>query len=259
MEMFCPDCMGPLSPVTEATAKCTLHGGVYRMLFVRSQAPLVDAPGPGNDAPVGTRCAHHPEVVARFSCSRCRSPLCANCVFPQPDGTMRCPGCATGSVLGLSTPLKSAVAAGVTCPRHPGVPAVERCANCGTPTCPTCDFAFPGDLHFCPQCATSPGATLSDKRKRSALWSLALAGWSTVAFVGFLIVASFTQSKEGQDALGVALTITVLIPSVIGVAMGLGALERRQANPFWVWAAALWNGLLLGGFILLSIIGTLMG
>jgi hypothetical protein len=270
LEILCPECMGPLAPVGTATAKCTVHGGIYRMLFVRSRASAIRAetaaaatrprpaegPAPSSDA---ARCARHPESEAPFTCARCGAYACQTCVFPQADGSFQCPDCASGRLLGLSTHVAPAVPVGTMCARHPEVAAEQRCANCRTPLCATCDFTFPGDLHFCPDCATSAGGALSGRRKRSLVWSYVLACWSTVAFFGLMIAAAFSRSKGEAEALGIALTVAVLIPSIAGVATSVGALERRQSNSFWIWIAVVWNGLLLGGFLLLSIVGTLRG
>jgi len=40
--------------------------------------------------------------------------------------------------------------------------------------------------------------------------------------------------------------------------MGISSFDKRLSNTAWVWAAAIWNGLLLGIHVLLIILGHLM-
>ena len=49
------------------------------------------------------------------------------------------------------------------------------------------------------------------------------------------------------------------VPAIVGVGLGLGAIERRLRNPLWVWVPVVWNGLLLSLFLLLSVVGAFMG
>ena len=46
MELLCPECLGPLVTRDGRTATCTLHGGEYRILFLRGQlvAPPASRP-----------------------------------------------------------------------------------------------------------------------------------------------------------------------------------------------------------------------
>src|SRR5262249_42277069 len=99
MEMICPECMGPLRAATAATAKCTLHGGIYRMLFVRAVA-FAPPPAPPATAPLAdptattaaaATCGRHPDLEAPFTCSRCAKAVCKTCVFPQPTRAFPCP------------------------------------------------------------------------------------------------------------------------------------------------------------------------
>jgi hypothetical protein len=63
------------------------------------------------------------------------------------------------------------------------------------------------------------------------------------------------KSKEDEQLLGVLFTLTVMLPSIIGLGIGLGAIDRRYKNPASLWAAAIWNGVILGVFLLLCIVG----
>jgi B-box zinc finger protein len=184
------------------------------------------------------------------TCAACQSDMCATCVFPQEDGSVLCPACATASPIhgmGLNRgirPPRPVVAPGTMCPNHPENPAVQRCATCRTALCATCDFALPGNLHLCANCATTPSDTVSSRRKKGTLWSYGLAILSMLLFVvGFAV----------PDVMGL-----MVLPALAGLGLGLSAVERRLRNPLWVWVPVAWNGLILGTFFLLVIVGLLM-
>jgi hypothetical protein len=149
---------------------------------------------------------------------------------------------------------------GVKCLRHPEVMAVLFCSICGAPVCATCDFSLPGDIHACPDCVSRPSETLSSKRRKSLVWSYALAVLSSIGLVLMLLI-SILGSGHGEipaEALGMMFSILVLIPSIIGTALGISCFERRLKNPLAVWGAVVWNGLMLGIYILMAIIGSFM-
>ncbi len=151
-----------------------------------------------------------------------------------------------------------AVGEGVMCTRHPEVQAVETCDACQSAICATCDFAFPGGAHLCPGCATAPADEMGSKRKTYLRWSYALAVWCTLgmAFLFFGSMAATTPAEE--EAMGAAFAFLVFIPSIIGTALGVAAIDRRLNNPASVWVAAIWNGVFLAGFLLLSVLGLFM-
>lgn len=287
MEMMCPECLGPLA-VRVSMARCTLHGGTYRVLFARPTmeavaAPMAPAAGaaaappgagvrplvaqapgppPAAAAPAQT-CARHPTAQAAAICADCQSSMCATCAFPQEDGSVLCPNCATGRAsyggLGLGrgiSPPRPAVPAGTMCAVHPENAAVQRCATCRTTMCETCDFALPGNLHLCANCATTAGDTVSGKRKKAVFWSYALALVSTLGIVVSVIVGAVAKQPE---AFGVIFMLLGFLPAAAGTGVGLSAIERRMKNPLWVWVPAVWNGLMLTIFVLLSVVGTFMG
>jgi hypothetical protein len=197
--------------------------------------------------------------MTALRCSRCASPVCGTCAETNPDGSTLCPDCGRGSVLGLSG--GSARATPVIlgqCARHPEMPATQRCASCQTLVCETCDFAFAGDLHLCPTCATNPRQPISGTRKRNALWAYGLAAWSTLSLPLLMLVSAGMSSKSDQEAVGVLFMLFGFVPCVVGCALGFGAVDRRRSNPFWIWGGALWNGLVLACFLLLMVVGAFM-
>ncbi len=153
-----------------------------------------------------------------------------------------------------------AVPVGQLCMRHPGVQAVQICKVCGSAMCETCDFVFPGNIHLCPTCATSPRKGLKGKRRTYLIWSYILGVWSTLATLFFLsgAAAESVGSQADVEVLGIMMVFTMLVPAIIGMALGCSAMERHS-KPISVWVATLWNGAIVGLFILLSIIGITMG
>jgi predicted Zn finger-like uncharacterized protein len=156
--------------------------------------------------------------------------------------------------------LQPAVPVGQFCVQHPEVQAVQMCKVCGSAMCATCDFVFPGNIHLCPTCATSPQKGLKGKRRTYLTWSYILGVESTLATLFFVSGAAVKSvgSDVDAEALGLVMTFTMLIPAVIGTALGCSAMERHS-KPASVWVATLWNGALVAVYILLIIIGLTMG
>lgn len=152
-----------------------------------------------------------------------------------------------------------AVPIGQLCVRHPGVQAVQICKVCGAAMCETCDFVFPGNIHLCPTCATSPRKGLKGKRRTYLIWSYILGIWSALAMLFILsgAAAESVGSEADEEILGIIMTVTILIPAIIGMALGCSAMERHS-KPVSVWVATLLNGVIVGVFILLIIIGLTM-
>ena len=256
--------MGTLEAGPAGVARCTVHGGEYKILFWREDAPPVLPPVLAAPAAGAGSCVNHSNLPAIFLCRRCGAAICELCAFPQDDGSRLCPACAT--VLSPEPASRrgiSAVALAVQdrkCPQHPNVAAVQVCQICGTPMCATCDFLLPGNMHVCPTCATKPHTSLSPKRKRMLIGSFALAGWCTLVMAALMggLFRSMAESKADEEAFGLLLTFILLIPSIVGTALGVGSMDRRLSNTFAMWIATIWNGIILGGFILLMIVGMMM-
>jgi len=53
--------------------------------------------------------------------------------------------------------------------------------------------------------------------------------------------------------------VVLLVPSIIGVALAVSSMDRRLTNTIGMWIALIWNGVILGGFLLLLIVGMLKG
>jgi len=264
MELLCPECLGTLESLDDGTVRCTTHGGEYKTLFWRAPLPVADVPPVL--AAVPGMCTNHSNLAAVFACGRCGMAICSLCAFPQDDGSRLCPNCATVHSTGSEPPTLGGVSA-VTlavqdrkCQQHPNVAAVQICKVCGVPMCATCDFLLPGNLHLCPRCATSQPTGLSPKRRAYLIGSFALGVWCTLVMAALLAGAfkGMTKNKADEEAFGILLMFLLLAPSIIGVALGVSSMDRRLPNSIAMWIATIWNGMILGGFLLLMIIGLFM-
>jgi hypothetical protein len=251
--------MGALEMRPAGMARCATHGGEYKILFCREDSPSLRPPV--QTAPAdGSSCVNHPNLPALFLCGRCNSAICDICSFEQADGSRLCPVCATERA---AEPVSNEVvsvnpsAQNQQCRQHPNVAAVQICRLCGDPMCATCDFLLPGNLHVCPSCATKPQTALSPKRKGMLIASFALAVWGTLVMAALMtgVFRGMGRDPEGQQALGLLLILIWVIPAIIGTSLGVGAMDRRLSNRMAMWIAAIWNGLILGIFIVLTIIG----
>jgi len=96
MHMICPECMGPLATADGKTARCTIHGGEYRIMFAREPSSAEEEAGPAIDPiAAASPCAFHPQVQAVHLCAVCQAPICATCDFAFPGGVHVCPTCAS--------------------------------------------------------------------------------------------------------------------------------------------------------------------
>jgi hypothetical protein len=149
------------------------------------------------------------------------------------------------------------VPAGIMCAQHAKVQATQQCRRCGGYMCPTCDFAFPGGIHFCPTCVSSADEGLSGRRKKFMIWAYVLAAWSTVGMTCLLsgAMSGMVHNKEEQTALGWVLLIFVLAPAITGLSLGLTAKRKQVSNPATLWIAIIWNAILIASFVVLMLIG----
>jgi hypothetical protein len=265
LELLCPECRATLASPDGQTARCTTHGGQFEILFTRMPFPAL--PNGLRAAPaelaIGAMCARHPSVLASYACSDCGTPVCDTCVFNETDGSHVCPDCA-GRRVAYGPPqskIKVALADGLRCVQHLHIQATAQCKTCGAFICDTCKFELPGGVCLCPSCATSPRTALSPKRKKMLIGSYALAVWCTLLTVAMFagIFQGMLQDKGGEQAVGVLLMLLLLGPSIVGVSLGVGVMDRRLHNTMAMWIATVWNGLILGLFVLLMIIGIMKG
>ncbi len=149
----------------------------------------------------------------------------------------------------------------LACPRHPGVPAVAICGQCGAGVCETCAFPYPDGRLLCPDCAVeSPvGKTPLAQAQRRLSWSLGLAGVSTLTLLAAFVVVMAAGTGKAVDSLcGVALLV-MLACSIAGVAFGLQAREQRARFGPAVGIAIGWNALLLVLVLVITIAGLVIG
>jgi len=196
-------------------------------------------------------------------------PDCMGALAEAPEGSLRCTihggtyrVLFQRSPLASSSPLPVTTAAGQAptahrCVQHPHLAATRQCQACGGFMCDTCDFVLPGEIHLCPSCATKPQTELSSKRKSQRAWSYGLAVFATFGLMLIFsgIFAQAASSEQGEEAVGVLFMFMVLVPAIIGMSLGLGAIDRRLTNPISLWIPTVWNGLMVALFLLLCLIG----
>jgi hypothetical protein len=258
MDLLCPQCLVPMES-TGQTARCATHSGEYQILFARtpSALPAAGAPEPPiiQDQPV---CAYHASVPAVVICQQCSSLICATCGIPQLDGSHLCPNCASQRVapppLISSVAVASIIPAGVRCVQHSNLQATAQCKSCGSFMCQTCAFDLPTGGRICPECATAP-PKLSSVRKKLIIASFVAALFSTIAWTAIFSIIRNARDREAVGALGILILLFVPLPSMIGLALGVCTMERRLPNGVGMWLATVWNGLILGSFLLVFVLG----
>ncbi len=124
--------------------------------------------------------------------------------------------------------------------------------------CQTCTFDLPGGVKICPTCATAT-PKLSDKAKKFLIASYILAAWCTVVLVGGFAGGRFVQDKASEQVLGIVLIVFLPVPALIGLTLGVCAMDRRVPNTVAMWIATGWNGLMLGTFVIIFIMGMAKG
>jgi hypothetical protein len=146
---------------------------------------------------------------------------------------------------------------GAVCVQHPWVQAAYQCLKCGAFMCPTCDFAFPGEKHFCPVCVSKPEEALAGSRKKLQVWSFVLAGWSTLGMTCVVsgALSGLAEDKASETLLGSIFLLFILAPAITGLVLGLSAKRKQVANPAVLWIAIVWNAILVATFVLLMVIG----
>lgn len=232
-------------------------------------------------------CPNHPVAAAPYLCSRCGASFCIQCCFTLPDETICCKSCLESEsnppaaantlapapaparapappVLKLRladpTPLLEEVEPtplppGAGCVQHPDVRPAGKCKFCGANVCRTCEFVFPNGLCLCPVCATSSSGKLSRRRKSYLITSYILGAW---ACFWMLVLMSGALATSGIDeaVLGWIFSLLIVLPAVIGTAMGMSAM-RKAANGMGIWIAVVLNALIMGAAMLFTIIGVL--
>jgi hypothetical protein len=231
-------------------------------------APVEDASAPNKASSV---CKQHPNVAALFCCQLCAVPICNTCAFHEADGSYLCPECKlnqpppprliSGAPPVISPALDMAprvvIPATARCVQHPNVAATQECKLCGCYMCMTCSFDLPNGVHICPACASEPRPALGSKGKKLLIWSYVAAIWSTVGLAALVsgVFGGMAHTPADQQMLGIILMIFVLAPAIAGLSLAAAAKRPRQSNPPSLWIALIWNSIIVGCFVLLTIIG----
>lgn len=259
-ELYCPECKGIIEVLPGGkTARCINHGGQFQVLYMRSRPEMIVRDRAA--VPDGDNCSQHPSVKAKYFCATCGTALCDTCDFPQANGDHLCSNCVIKpgtKLLPMAGPDPAALRR--KCTVHTGVQAVQLCTRCGAPVCETCMFTFPGNVHLCPECATSSDKKLSGTRKKRLYWSLGLAIWCTIG-MALLFSGVFddpSMSDSDWEAIGMLFAMFVFIPGLVGMGLAISSMEKNLGNTTLVWVSVIWNVVIVIIWILLSVIGILM-
>ena len=228
MEILCPKCLNPLHTSTGETAHCgTQCDEKFQILFSREHG-----------------------IVSKFGSTGVNGH----------DGV---------SGNGVSTAIQEEPAAkqaesalpkdleGVMCVNHPQVQAAVRCTMCRTAICGTCDFAFPGNRHYCPQCMVNLEQKLSPQQKKRLTWSYAMAAISSVLFVIYLALSASMVTQDDATAVGFVF-LFLLATSITGLTYSIQLLKKRTENFMSIWIAAIWNFVIAGSIAFFWVIGMFM-
>jgi hypothetical protein len=278
MELLCPLCMMSLSPAGGGRASCPKHGDIFTVLYQQHAAVATSA----DPQPQPTRPAPEPVMAASTDSVKAKCPACGRTYAVRTEQVGRSARCKCGQTFTLTPEAESEADAyelaappdlplaasaplsrpgiGVPCQRHPEMVAIARCSQCGAAVCMTCDFAYPGNIHLCPACATQATRPLSSKRKKLAIWSIVLAVVATLGTVAVFsgALAGAAQTPEDQEAIGLVIMLFCVIPSLVGLGVGLGSRDKRMGNPAVTWIGWIWNAVLVALWLFLIIIGNLM-
>jgi hypothetical protein len=191
-------------------------------------------------------------------------PTCPHCGLALPPGTRQCNCGYTSGLLNLtlSPGARPAATPLGPCAGHPQVEATARCRVCTKTVCATCDFSWPGDLHFCPDCVERSSTTteVDPARKRNTYIAIALASWSTILMV-MMFGGAFQSLFEDPDTGKVAdfiITNAILWPLLFGTGLSISAVEPKLQNTGLMKAVMWWNGVLLAVMMLL-VVGANLG
>jgi hypothetical protein len=86
-----------------------------------------------------------------------------------------------------------------------------------------------------------------------------MAGISTINIIAIIVAAATKSIGAGGVILLGIISILLVALIIIGLGLGIGALDKQLSNPISLWIAASWNGLLGLILILLVIIRLITG
>lgn len=156
-------------------------------------------------------------------------------------------------------PLVPKVAIGVRCVQHPHLQAINKCQTCGAFMCHTCTFDLPGGSTICPECATEPKVPFNANRKKNLIGSYVLAIWCTLVLIAMSlgIYNNMARDQASITALNLLITITLVVPSIVGLGMAVSTMARRVPTSIATWIAIIWNALFVARHVLLVFLNLL--
>lgn len=125
--------------------------------------------------------------------------------------------------------------------------------------CETCYFDVPGGMHVCPVCAMAPQAKLSRSRARAMVISYVLAVINTIG-IAMLFLGGMAGIEEGLPTILAVLVerLIAFFPALGGIALSIGALDKKLGNPAALWIAGIWNVVLAVAYLAVLLIAVTM-
>lgn len=233
---------------------------ICKSCFMPAEVPLDAHVTSGKADDARKVCVNHLDKTAPYTCSSCSVAICEECIARTDDFLTLCPDCASthSPAASINTTTQSvSIPEGAKCASHPEIAATALCSSCGLFICATCDFMFPGNLHFCPQCVSRPPESLEGKRKTLVIWSYVFAAIGTLSLIFTFGGLSTGLLDESSQALtGAIFVLLVMAPGVAGFAQAMSAHDKRLHNPSIIVGAIVWNSILIATYVLLSIVGS---
>lgn len=160
MDMLCPECMGTLASDDGKTARCTIHGGRFRILFSRGNA--LRPPAPQASAPPPLPPAGPPAQDTTIPESKLEAALQQRILSMSNEdlqAMLARPGDYRPDTLQFASSVLKGRTGGDMCRRHSGLLAIGTCSACAAPVCGTCAFPQADGTSLCPECAMNAKKT----------------------------------------------------------------------------------------------------
>jgi len=136
MKRLCPECLGTLE-VRDREARCTVHGGHYKILFWREVSSVVSPTISPAAAAVAAAAVAAVAAVAR----------------PSPENQSASTTRADATPAAMAPPASVVSRRVTTCVNHDNLPAMYSCRRCHVAICDLCALPQDNGSRLCPACA----------------------------------------------------------------------------------------------------------
>jgi hypothetical protein len=96
-------------------------------------------------------------------------------------------------------------------------------------------------------------------RKKTLILAYILAVWTTLGlallFAGAL--AGMVKTNADEESFGTVFAVIVYLPALAGLGLSVSSIDRKLGTPPVVWGAVIWNLVIFGVLVILTIVGSL--